>query len=151
MSQPLGIIVDQNPNPNSSDAWGLVLNGFCVNIILASYNDILHIYKSYDYCVDTTISKQPASPGDTYNASLDQSIRPPAPPINWVTNVQADFVTVVEDLQQIVVDASSQGGNLNTAQIQAAYAAMLSDTQSTFTLNQLALMNAVLTYVEGGG
>jgi hypothetical protein len=28
---------------------------------------------------------------------------------------------------------------------------MLSDTQSTFTLNQLALMNAVLTYVEGGG
>jgi len=148
---PLGMIVDQNPIVTAVDVYALVLNNTVVNTILASYNDIQAIYKTYDYSVDVTMNgNASASIGYTYNASNDTFIAPPAPPINWVANVQADFDNVISGLQQIINDCGSSGGNLTNDQITTAYNSSLNDNPGLdeATTN---LMTTIYQYVLAGG
>jgi hypothetical protein len=151
MSKPLGIIVDQNQNPNAVDVYALVLNYVVVNTILASYNEILNISSTYDYCVDITMNGQAdAGIGYTYNASLDQFIAPPSPPINWVANAQNDFDSIISAIQQILIDVGPSGGNLAPSDIQTAYNSSLNDNPGldAATLNLLVL---IYQYVLAGG
>ena len=150
MSKPLGMIIDANPNGKQIGAYALVINNFVVNCIVASYNDILSIYQSYDYCVDMTYGNKNGGPGDTYNASNNTFIAPPAPPIDWPQNVEFDFDGVIGALQQVMNDSGSSGGSLTVQQINAAYNSALNDNPG---LDQptLTLMATVLQYVLAGG
>lgn len=150
-SMPLGMIKDINPNHNSSDVWALISNNQVVNTILASYNDILAIYKSYDYCVDITMNGAPTyGIGNTYNPSNDTFIAPPAPPIDWPLAVEYDFDGLISNLQQISADCGPSGGNLTPQQINAAYNSALNDNPG---LDQptLTLLLAVYNYIIAGG
>jgi hypothetical protein len=151
MGKPLGIIVNQNPIMTAVDVYALVLNNLVVNTILASYNDIVSVSATYDYSVDITMGGQAeAGIGDTYNASQDTFIAPPAPPMNWVANAQSDFDSIIGALQQVVIDCGPSGGNLTSNQISTAYNSSLNDNPGldTPTLN---LMSTILQYVLAGG
>lgn len=152
------IVVDPNSNVTSADTWALVSNGFIVNTILASVNDInqsimdnVTYYTAMDYIVDLTIQGQRAGIGWSYNSTLDQFTAPTPPPPNWSDVVQTDFDSVASDLTQLVTDSGPLGGSLTTQQIQAAFNAAIEDSESFFTPNQMTLMNAILNYVQSGG
>ena len=148
---PLGIIKDANPNQNQVDVYGLVLGTTVVNTILCSYNEILYISESYDYCVDITMQGQAAaSIGWSYNASEDSFSAPPPPTIDWVTNVEGDFDSVISALQQTIADCGSSGGSLTSDQITQAYNSALNDNPGLDEATQ-NLMVSILDYVLAGG
>lgn len=151
MAKPLGMIIDKNPIVGAPDVYALVLNNTVVNTIKASYNDILSIAPTYDYCVDITMNgSQNYGIGDTYDPSHDTFTPPPAPPIDWPQNVQFDFDSLISTLQQIIIDSGPGNGNLTNLQINAAYNSALNDNpgldQPTTTL-----MASVLQYVLAKG
>lgn len=148
---PIGMIIDANPLPKAVDIWALVLNNIVVNTIVASTNDIQAIYKTYDYSVDVTMQGQAeCGTGFTYNASLNQFIPPPSPPIDWVANVQADFDNVISSLQQVMIDIGPSGGSLSPAQINTAYNSSLNDNPG-LDIPTRNLMTTILQYVLSGG
>lgn len=151
MSKPLGIIVNKNPIVTASDVYALVLNNTVVNTIMASYNDILAIYQIYDYCIDITMGGQTsAGIGDTYNASQGTFTSPPAPPINWVQNVQIDFDAIISNLQQTIIDCGGGGVSLTSDQVTQAYNSALNDNPG---LDQptLNLLVTIYQYILAGG
>ena len=151
MAKPLGMIKDANPNVKAVDVYSLILNNVVVNSILASYNDILSISSTYDYCVDITMNGSSFyGPGTQYNASNDTFVPPPVTPIDFVESVHSDFNDVITGLLQAIADSGLSGGSLTNQQINAAYNSALNDNpgldQSTLTL-----MQSVLQYVLAGG
>jgi len=148
MAQPLGIIKNAAPDPKQVDVYALVLNNLCMNTIYASYNDILAISRFYDYCIDVTmLGDLNAETTATYNPGMNSFTRPPAPPIDWVANVEDEFSGLLQSLQQVATDANT---NLTVQQINAAYNSALNDNlgadQSTLTI-----MTSILQYVLAGG
>jgi hypothetical protein len=151
MAKPLGMIKDVNPIHNAIDVYALVLNNIVVNTIVASYNDILAISATYDYCVDVTMNGDPAaSTGHTYNASNDTFIAPPPPSIDWPQNVQYDFDGVIAVIQQTLNDCGISGGSLSSQQITAAYNSALNDNPG-LDQSTLNLIQSVYEYVLAGG
>jgi hypothetical protein len=145
---PLGNIVDPNTsNPAQNDTWALVTGTTVVNTIISSTTAITSVSGSYDYSVNLHIQGQVAGIGWSYNPTSDTFAAPPPPPPNWIAIVEADFDQVCVDLLQTLSDA----GNLNSTDLATAYAYALSDSESTFSSNQLALMNAIYAYIASGG
>lgn len=143
----LGMIVDINPNHKQSDVWALVLNNTVINTIMASYNDILAIYKSYDYCVDVTMNgAQEYGTGFMYNPSNDTFIPPPAPPIDWPQVLETDFDNVIGDIQQILNDGGPSGGSMTVQQLNAAYNSSLNDNPGLNPAT-LTLLTTLYNYV----
>ncbi len=150
MANPLGFVRDQNVNPKQVDVWALILNTVCVNTILASYNDILAIKNSYDYCVDLTVQGQSfAGINSVYNPSNDTFVPPPPPIIDWVQNVEYDFDGIIGSLQQAAIDVGINGGNLSSLNINAAYNSALTDSPG-MTTKQLTIVQGILQYLLGG-
>lgn len=143
----LGQIIDQNSNIAANDTWALVVSNIVVNTIISNLAGIQTIAASYDYSVDLTVQGQAAGIGWTYNPTTDTFASPPPPPIDWVPVVEADFDQLVTDLLQTLSDAS----NLSSTDLATAYAYAVSDSSALFTPNQLTLMNAIYTYIVGGG
>src|ERR1700677_1742981 len=110
MKMPLGIIVNENQNPNSADTWALVLNDMVINTIIATGNQVVGswLISSYDYIVDLTIQGQNAGVGWTYSPGGNTFTTPPPPPINWQDIVQEDFDGIMSCLYQIIQDAGSK-------------------------------------------
>jgi hypothetical protein len=150
VTMALGMIKDANPNPNAIDVYALVISNTVVNMIVASYNEILAIYKSYDYCVDVTMQGQQPGPGWSYNGSEDQFTAPPPPSIDWVGNVQGDFDAILSDISQCVNDAGSNGGSLTPQQINAAYNSALNDNPDLDAAT-LTLFQTIYEYILAGG
>lgn len=151
MAEALGIIVNRNPDPKAADIYALVLNNTVVNTIIASYNDIILLSRSYDYTIDITMNGDPtAGIGCTYNAGLDTFIHPPAPPINWVENVRTEFNDLISNLQQMVIDSGVNGGKLSPIDISAAYNSALNDNPGLDN-QTLALVEAIHQYILAGG
>jgi hypothetical protein len=151
MAKPLGMIIDPNPITTASDVYALVLNNTVINTIMASANDIQSIAATYDYSVDITMQGQAfAYIGCSYNGATNQFTRPPAPPINWVQNVELDFDTVIEDIQQILNDAGESGGNLSPTQLLQAYNSALNDNPN-LDVPTLTLIASIYQYVLAGG
>src|ERR1700678_4097271 len=135
---PLGLVIDQNSNTAANDTWALVTSGIVVNTIVSNLAGVQAIAASYDYSVDLTIQGQTAGIGWTYNPTTDTFAAPPPPPMDWIPAVEADFDQVVADLAQLLSDAS----NLDPTDLATAYAYALADSESSFTTNELTLMNA---------
>lgn len=151
MAEPLGLIIDRNSDPKASDVYALVLNNTVVNTIIASYNDILAINRSYDYVVDVTMQGQSfASIGCAYNAGLDQFVRPPAPPFDWVENVREEFNSIISTVQQVLIDVNPQNGNLGNIDITAAFNSALNDNHG-LSPGLLTIMTNIRQYILGGG
>jgi hypothetical protein len=144
---PLGQIIDQNSNTAANDTWALVTSGIVVNTIVANLASVQAIAANYDYSVDLTIQGQSAGIGWTYTSATDTFAAPPPPPTNWIQVVELDFDQVCADLQQTLSDAA----NLDPTDLATAYANALNDSESGFTTNQLTLMNAIYSYILGGG
>lgn len=146
----LGLIIDPNTqNPNSADVWALVTGDSVVNTIVASTNQIAAIAKDYDYLIDLNVQGQNAGTGWTYDSEQDQFTPPPSAQQDFVEAVQADFDAVADGILQLLSDY--QGSGITQQQLNQAFVGCLNDTQSTFSANQLALMNAIYNYVLGGG
>ena len=151
---PLGLIIDPNTaNPSQSDVWLLVTNGVVVNAIECDATEMTTTFAaSYDYCVDSVVQGQTtAGIGWTYDPTSDTFTAPPTPPFDWVAQVQADFDGIASAITGCLEDAGSGGGNLSSTDLATAYSYSLSDSESTFSPNQLTLMNAVYAYILSGG
>jgi|ERR1700722_5949525 len=146
---PLGNIVDQNSDTSANDTWALVLSGVVINTIVSNVAGIQSIAPGYDYSVDLNVQGQQAGIGWTYNPNSDTFAAPSAPPTNWVEVVQDDFDSVATAIEQVLSDY--QNGDLSLSDLANAYAASLSDGESAFSQNQLALMNSIYLYVQSGG
>lgn len=144
-----GMIVDANQNRTKVDVYALIINNTVVNTILACYNDVLAIYNTYDYCVDVTVNGSlTAGIGSTYNAAQDTFSVPPAPPVDYVQNLEYDFDGVVSEIQQCLVDVTA--GRLTPLNILASYNSCLTDNPG-ITPGQIILLQAVYNYVLKGG
>ena len=144
----LGNIVD-SPSGNSQDSWALISsdgngNWIVQNTIVANLSFINSITSSYDYLVDYTVGGQSPSIGDLYTPSSDSF---QAPPTDWVAVVRNDFDGLVSEIQGVLDDAS----NLDAADLQTAFNQATSDSQGSYTPNQAALMQAIFSYIAGGG
>ena len=146
---PLGLVIDANSNTAAVDSWALILSGTVVNTITANDAQIQVIKGDYDYCVDLTIQGQTAGIGWTYTPATDTFSTPPPPPTNWVIVVQNDFDQISTDLLQCLSD--SLVGGLSNVQLATAFGNALNDSMSSFSPNQLVLMNAIYQYILSGG
>lgn len=147
MSNPLGIIVDRNPDPRAVDVYAVVLNNIVMNTIVADYNFAVSIQGDYDYLIDVTMhGDNNASTGYTYNAGLNEFLAPPAPPIDYVENVRQEFNNIISILQQMLLDAE----NLENNDIAAAYNSSLNDN---IGLNNptVSLIESIHQYIVAGG
>lgn len=151
---PLGLIVDPNTsNAGESDVWALVTSGIVVNTIECETSEMTTAFAAnYDYCVDINVQGQAdASIGWTYNPTSDTFTAPASPPMDWIGQVQSDFDGIASAITDCLEDAGPMGGDLDPTDLATAYSYSLSDSESTFSPNQLTLMNAVYAYILSGG